>query len=394
MNNVMHDDMTLLREYSRRNSEEAFAALVSRHVNLVYSVALREVHDPQLAEDITQAVFVILARKAESFNSKIVLSGWLCRTARYTSANALTVQRRRQRREQEAYMQSILNEPEPDVWMQIGPLLGGAMEQLGQRDHDAVVLRFFEGKSFQEIGTALGATENAAKKRVDHALEKLRKFFRKHGIASTATAIAVALSTNSVQAAPAALAKTAATFALAKGATVSTSTVTLVKGALKIMAWTKAQTVIAIGVATVLAAGTVTILEIHRQRAPTQTEFPRSSWAAAGYADPVSSFETGLWAAIQGDGKKIMAGCSPRMLEDTTVKVGKRMQAQGKFLSPEEIFAQTGSTYIEGVTGFRILDKTTSGDQAILHLVLEGREEKQTITMKKIREEWMIDDIQ
>src|SRR5208282_6888600 len=119
----MNDDLTLLREYARRNSEEAFAALVSRHVNLVYSVALRQVRDPHLAEEITQAVFIILARKAKSLGPKTILSGWLCRTARYVSANALTMQRRRQRREQEAYMKSILNEPEPDAWRQIAPLL-------------------------------------------------------------------------------------------------------------------------------------------------------------------------------------------------------------------------------------------------------------------------------
>ena len=104
----MNDDLTLLREYARHNSEEAFAALVSRHVNLVYSVALRQVRDAHLAEEITQAVFIILARKAGSLGPKTILSGWLCRTARYASANALTIQRRRQHREQEAYMQSIL----------------------------------------------------------------------------------------------------------------------------------------------------------------------------------------------------------------------------------------------------------------------------------------------
>src|ERR1700722_5462090 len=108
---MMSDDLTLLREYARRNSEAAFATLVSRHVNLVHSVALRQVRAPHLAEDITQAVFVILARKAGSIGPKTVLPGWLCRTARYVSANALTMQRRRQRREQEAHMQSILNEP-------------------------------------------------------------------------------------------------------------------------------------------------------------------------------------------------------------------------------------------------------------------------------------------
>jgi DNA-directed RNA polymerase specialized sigma24 family protein len=106
---VITDDMTLLREFAGRNSEEAFAALVSRHVNLVYSVALRQIRDPHLAEEITQAVFIILARKAKSLGSKTILSGWLCRTARNVSANALTMQRRRQLREQEAYMQSILN---------------------------------------------------------------------------------------------------------------------------------------------------------------------------------------------------------------------------------------------------------------------------------------------
>src|SRR5262249_25451464 len=145
---VMTDDMALLREYAERNSEEAFAALVSQHVNLVYSVALRDVHDPHLAEEVTQAVFVILARKVASLSPNGILSGWLCRTARYASANALKMQRRRQQREHEAYMQSTLNQPEPDVWTQIAPWLGGAMEQLGQKDHDAIVLRFFEGRSF------------------------------------------------------------------------------------------------------------------------------------------------------------------------------------------------------------------------------------------------------
>src|ERR1035437_4682699 len=144
---MMNDDLTLLQAYARQNSEAAFAALVARHVNLVYSVALRQVRDPLMADEITQAVFIILARKADSLGDQTILPGWLCRTARYASANALTIQRRRQHREQEAHMQSILNETanEPaETWNQIAPLLDGALEQLGQKDHDALVLRFFE----------------------------------------------------------------------------------------------------------------------------------------------------------------------------------------------------------------------------------------------------------
>src|SRR5450631_2705390 len=187
MSEMLNDDITLLKEYAGSNSEAAFATLVSRHVNLVYSVTLRSVRDPHLAEEITQAVFIVLARKADALGDKTILPGWLCRTARYASANALTIQRRRQRREQEAHMQSILNEPAnapmPDeTWNQIAPLLDGAMEQLGKKDHDAVVLRFFENKTFAEVGATLGASEDAAKMRVNRALVKLRKFFTKRGL--------------------------------------------------------------------------------------------------------------------------------------------------------------------------------------------------------------------
>ena len=268
----MSDDMALLREYAGRNSEEAFTALVSRHVNLVYSVALRQVRDPLMAEEITQAVFIILARKAKSLGDKTVLPGWLCRTARYVSANALTIQRRRQRREQEAYMQSILNEPESDAWRQIAPLLDDALSQLGQKDHDALVLRFFENKSLGEVGAAIGVNEDTARMRVNRALEKLRKIFTKRGVISTTAIIAGAISTNSVQAAPVGLAKTISAVAIAKGAAASGSTLTFIKGALKIMAWTKMKTAVVTSTAIILAAiTTVTLTSYFRHAPPAQT---------------------------------------------------------------------------------------------------------------------------
>ena len=151
------EDIELLREYAEHDSEIAFAKLVERHVNLVYSVALRGVGNAHAAQEISQAVFIILARKAKSFSPKTIFSGWLYQTTRLTAANYLRTEIRRQKREQEAFMQSTLNESESEAWLHIAPILDDAISKLGAKDRDAIVLRFFENKNLSEVGAVLGA---------------------------------------------------------------------------------------------------------------------------------------------------------------------------------------------------------------------------------------------
>jgi RNA polymerase sigma factor (sigma-70 family) len=256
----MSDDMTLVREYAHSNSEQAFVTLVSRHINLVYSVALRQVRDPHLAEEITQAVFIILARKANSLGPKTILSGWLCRTARYVSADTLKIQRRRQFREQESQMQSILNQSDSDAWKQIAPLLDEALNCLGENEHNAIVLRFFDGKELKQVGAAMGTGEDAARMRINRGVEKLRKYFTKRGLTLSAAMIAGTVSAYSVQAAPLGLAKSVTVVAAAKGAAVTGSVLTLVNGALKLMAWSKMKTAVVLGVGVLLGSIVVSTL--------------------------------------------------------------------------------------------------------------------------------------
>ena len=196
-------------------------------------------------------------------------------------------------------MQNLLNEPESETWTRIAPLLDGALETLGRKDHDALVLRFFEGKNFAEVGAALGASEDTARMRVNRAVEKLRKFFTKRGVSSTPAIIAGTISANSVSAAPVGLAVKISAVAVAKGAAAGASTLTLVKGALKIMAWTKMKTAIVVGVGVLLLAGTTTVT-FHEIRKPKfnpddfwATRYPTTSpevaqFVATSYGHPLN----------------------------------------------------------------------------------------------------------
>jgi RNA polymerase sigma factor (sigma-70 family) len=246
------DDIALLREYALRNSERAFSTLVLRHIDLVYSAALRQVGNHHNAQEISQAVFVILARKAGTLSPETILPGWLFRTARLTAANHLRTEIRRARREQEAFMQSNPPDDSDHLWQQMTPLLNDLIDDLREKDRDAIVLRFLKGKDYREVGAALGATEEAAQMRVSRALDKLRRLFAKRGVVISATALGAAIITHGTHAAPVGFAASVAAAAI-QSAAVTASTLTLVEGTLKIMAWTKLKFAIAAGIVAVLA---------------------------------------------------------------------------------------------------------------------------------------------
>src|SRR5271170_6102575 len=194
----MPDDRQLLRRFAGDRSESAFGELVARHVALVYSAALRQTGgDAHLAQDIAQLVFADLARKAPALSKNVVLAGWLHRATIFAARQILRGERRRRAREQEAVtMNAIQSETGNDNWQQIRPLLDEALERLNKTDRDALLLRFFEQQSLAQVGANLGSNEDAARKRVNRALEKLRAILTRNGVTTTAAALSTVISAN------------------------------------------------------------------------------------------------------------------------------------------------------------------------------------------------------
>ena len=202
----------LLSSYVRKRSEAAFAELVQRHLNLVYSAALRQVRSPQLAEEVSLSVFADLARDASKLKSDTILTAWLYQVARRTAIDVVRRESRRQARERIAVEIAAMNATTD--WNQIEPLLDEGMEALEEGDRAALLLRFFDNKSLREVGEALGTSDDAAQKRVSRAVERLREFFAKRGVAVGAAGLVAVISANAVQAAPAGMAVAIAASAL------------------------------------------------------------------------------------------------------------------------------------------------------------------------------------
>ncbi len=217
----MIDDAQLLGRYATDQSEEAFAELTQRHVSLVHSAALRLVHgDVHSAQDVTQQVFTELARQAKGLAGHPALAGWLYTTTRFMALRVNRTEQRRRTREQEVMtMNNLLRDDEPPgEWSQLSPVIEDAMHELDAKDRHAILLRFFQNKSLNEVGAGLNLTENAARMRVERALEKLRDKLSRRGIVTTASALAAAVSANAVQPVPAGFAAAISKAALAGGA--------------------------------------------------------------------------------------------------------------------------------------------------------------------------------
>ncbi|HEY1921243.1 MAG TPA: sigma-70 family RNA polymerase sigma factor [Tepidisphaeraceae bacterium] len=201
-------DSSLLQEFAARHSQDAFTELVSRHSDWVYSAALRMVRDRHLAEDVAQAVFLILADKAARL-SAAPLHSWLFKVTRYASANAIRARARRDKYERRAAMASSeTHDPNPDqMWRDISPILDDSINSLRSKDRDALLMRFYQQKNLAEVGAALGVSEGAAKVRVARAVEKLRGILRRKGVSAPADALGIALIAHTTHAAPAIFAK-------------------------------------------------------------------------------------------------------------------------------------------------------------------------------------------
>lgn len=245
-------DSELLSSYARDRSETAFTELVRRYIDLVHSAALRMMRDSHLAEDVTQNVFIALAKNAARLTDRAVLSGWLHRTAQNIASQTVRTDVRRRHREQEAAtMNELLQSDTP--WDAIASQLDDALNELGETDRDALLLRYFERKSAHEIAVVLCVSDEAAQKRVSRAVERLRELFYRRGVAVGAGALVVMISANAVQSAPVTLTTQVASGALT-GATCTTTA--------KVIATTALQKAL---VGTTLAAAIGTgIFEAHR----------------------------------------------------------------------------------------------------------------------------------
>jgi RNA polymerase sigma factor (sigma-70 family) len=381
-------DIELVRAYAERDSEEAFAALVQRYVNLVYSAARRQVRDADAAQEVTQATFIILARKAHKLDERTIVSAWLYRTARFAAADFLKMRTRRIKHEQEA----ALMEPETNnaSWEEIEPLLDEAVNELTESDRAAIVLRYFEKKTLREVGVALGVSEDTAQKRLTRAVERLRKSFAREGVVLSAGALAL-WPIHTVQTAPDALASSVIQSTLSNS-TLSVTTTVLVKGTLQMMAWAKFKFVAGIAALLLLATGTATLL------AQKAAQSEHIAAVEAQRTTPKGALHYLLDAFDAYDGKKIVDShvTNSPSVQRMVLAVSNAVSSEGDLRKAlEEKFQDTGGlrgpsirmefdhgqldSAEEKITGDTAIVTIPSRKDSVQHLVRVGKVWKITV---------------
>jgi RNA polymerase sigma factor (sigma-70 family) len=321
MEHAAGDDLAFLSRYAHQRDERAFAALVRRHVDLVYSAAVRRVGDRQLAEDVTQAVFVILAKKAKSIRTG-PLSAWLLSTVRYASAHALKIDSRRRRHEQAAATAAgqyrdasgagacSSNPADVLVWQEVARQLDDAVLGLPGPDRRAVLLRYFEGRAISDVAAELNVSEGAAKQRIGRAVQKLRERLSRRGVALVgeldATFLPSLLASHAVRAAPPGLvnAACAAATGAAAGAGASAGAaagISIAKGAMTMMAWAKTKLVASVVVGLAVIGGTGGAIAV---RAAMADDKGAAKADAPDAAQPAAAAQDASAAAPPADAEK------------------------------------------------------------------------------------------
>ncbi len=348
-------DQQLIRRYQQERAEDAFAEIVRRHLNLVYSAALRQVQSPQLAKDVSQAVFTDLARSAGGLRKDSILSAWLYEVTRRTAIDVIRKEARRQLREQIYTEMNAINATSEE-WRDVLPHLDAAMDELESVDRAAVLLRFFENKSLREVGEELGVSDDAARKRVARAVEQLREYMSKRGLAVGAAGLVVLISANAVQAAPGGLAAGITGAALA-GAPVSAGIGAKILGAGLIQ---KVVVVVGLGV----VAGAIIFATAHStpRTKPAATAASLQTPAATTTTTPVATTAQENASATNG------AGVNPAKL------LASVMQARQRIHSGSAEFQYGVERYVHGRTETNQYRFVASFDESKLHFESFGKE--------------------
>ena len=380
-------DLQILRRHVDDRDPRAFEQLVARHLDWVYSSALRQVRDPHTADDVTQAVFLALSRHAGRLAEGVVLSAWLFRATRRASAMALRSAGRRRKHERLAA--AMVNEArdtmDEQTWERLAPLLDEMVERLGETDRRSILLRYYQRKSFAEIGDALAIGEAAARKRVSRAVEKLRALVNGRGMTVTAAALAAGLTNYSTQSAPASTAAVVAATVAAPTAA-SPAVCALTRETMNMMRWTTGTIGAGVGLLVLCAIGlSIAIAQVAgsgksdaaANAAATRPAAPADAAAATPKGVVVAAYR----AALAGDENAMVATFAGLTAgQETTVRRTVRVMAAANELQ-NAIVATFGANAAKqfGVPGVNVdpLDvfdapETITGDRAIVDMGPSG----------------------